>query len=163
MAMAIGHRDGHIAILDRLLEIRPPFNPDDAVRECADLCRAYGITRIVSDKYAAAWPVVRFSESGISLEQSAKPKSDLYLNFLSLADSGRVELLDNRRVVSEFAGLQWRTARSGRDSVDHGRDTHDDVCNVAAGVLVGLDLDRRPSLVRQSDMLVDSVALPIPG
>jgi hypothetical protein len=162
MTMAIGHRDGHFAILDRLLEIRPPFNPDDAVRECADLCRAYGITRIVSDKYAAAWPVVRFSEAGISLEQSAKPKSDLYLNFLSLANSGRVELLDNGRMLSQFAGLQRRTARSGRDSVDHARDTHDDVCNVAAGVLVGLDLDRRPSLVRQSDMLVDSVALPIP-
>jgi hypothetical protein len=89
MTMAIGHRDGHVAILDRLLEIRPPFNPDDAVRECADLCRAYGVTRVVSDKYAAAWPVARFSEAGIALEQSAKPKSDLYLNFLSLANSGR--------------------------------------------------------------------------
>ena len=162
MALAIGHRDGHIAVLDRLLEIRPPFNPDDAVRECADLCRAYGITKIVADKYAAQWPVARFSEQGIALEQSAKPKSDLYLNFLSLANSGRCELLDNGRMLSQFAGLQRRTARSGRDSVDHARDTHDDVCNVAAGVLVNLDLDRRPALVRQADMLNNGAAASVP-
>lgn len=66
-------------------------------------------------------------------------------------------------MLSQFAGLQRRTARSGRDSVDHARDTHDDVCNVTAGVLVGLDLDRRPALVRQSDMLVNSAAIPLPA
>jgi hypothetical protein len=162
MALAIGHRDGHVAVLDHLTEIRPPFSPDDAVRECADLCRAYGVTKIVSDKYAAAWPVARFAEAGIALEQSAMPRSDLYLNFLSLANSGRIELLDNGRLLSQFAGLQRRTARSGRDSVDHARDTHDDLSNVCAGVLVGLDLDRRPALVQQSDMLSNGAALPQP-
>jgi hypothetical protein len=31
MTMAIGHRDGNTAVLDQVLEIRPPFNPDLAV------------------------------------------------------------------------------------------------------------------------------------
>jgi hypothetical protein len=77
----------------------------------------------------------------------------LYLNFLSLANSGRVELLDNGRLLSQFAALQRRAGRSGKDSVDHPRDAHDDLANSVAGVLVNLDLDRRPGLVEQGRLV----------
>jgi hypothetical protein len=117
------------------------------------LARDYGITRLVSDKYAAEWPVARFNEHGIALDQCAMPRSDLYLNFLSLANSGRVEVLDNGRVLSQFAALQRRAGRSGKDSVDHPRDAHDDLANSVAGVLVNLDLDRRPGLVEQGRLV----------
>lgn len=116
MTMAVGHRDDNTAVLDQLLEIRPPFNPDHARTQCAALCRDYGITRLIADKYAAEWPVARFNEHGIALDQCAMPRSDLYLNFLSLANSGRVELLDHGRLLSQFAGLQRRAGRSGKDS-----------------------------------------------
>jgi hypothetical protein len=129
-------------VLDQILEIRPPFNPDHAVTQCAALCRDYGITRLVSDKYGAEWPKARFGEHGIALDQCAMPQSDLYLNFLSLANSGRVELLDHGRLLSQFAGLQRRAGRSGKDSVDHARDAHDDLANACAGVLVSLDQSR---------------------
>jgi hypothetical protein len=158
MAMAVGHRDGNTAILDALLEIRPPFNPDDAVRKCVDLARAYRLTRLVSDKFAAEWPVARFSEHGIALDQCARPRSQLYLNFLALANSGRVELLDHGRMLSQFAALQRRTGRLGKDSVDHPRDAHDDLSNATAGVLVEVDLDRRPSLVDQSRLVTSAGA-----
>ena len=36
----------------------------------------------------------------------------------------------------------------GRDSIDHAPGGHDDLANAVAGVLVGLDLDRRPALVQ---------------
>ena len=36
------------------------------------------------------------------------------------------------------------------------------MANAVAGVLVGLDLDRRPALVRQSDVLTNGAALPLP-
>jgi hypothetical protein len=163
MTMAIGHRDGNTAVLDQVIEIRPPFNPDHAVTQCAALARDYGITRLVSDKYAAEWPVARFNEHGLSLDQCAMPRSDLYLNFLSLANSGRVELLDNGRVLSQFAALQRRAGRSGKDSVDHPRDAHDDLANSVAGVLVSLDLDRRPGLVEQGRLVQkggDGFAIP---
>ena len=37
------------------------------------------------------------------------------------------------------------------------------LANAVAGVLVGLDLDRRPALVRQGDVLCDDEALPLPS
>jgi hypothetical protein len=163
MTMAVGHRDGNTAVLDQALEIRAPFNPDHAVTQCAALARDYGITRLVSDKYGAQWVVARFNEHGIALDQCAMPRSDLYLNFLSLANSGRVELLDNGRLLSQFAALQRRAGRSGKDSVDHPRDAHDDLANSVAGVLVNLDLDRRPGLVEQGKLVrASGDGFPIP-
>src|ERR1700675_1371134 len=86
----------------------------------------------------------------------------LYCDLLPLLNAKRVELLDNPRLAAQLVGLERRTARSGRDTVDHTPGGHDDLANVVAGVLVGLDLDRRPALVRQSDMLVHSAALLLP-
>jgi hypothetical protein len=73
--------------------------------------------------------------------------------FLSLANSGRAELLDIGRLLSQFSGLQRRAGRSGKDSVDLARDQHDDLANAAAGVLVSLDLDRSPGLVDQGKLV----------
>jgi hypothetical protein len=52
----------------------------------------------------------------------------------------------------ELCGLERKTARSGRDSIDHVPGGHDDLANSVAGVLVGLDLDRRPPLVDLKDV-----------
>jgi hypothetical protein len=49
-----------------------------------------------------------------------------------------VELPDDRRLLVELSTLERRTARSGRDSVDHARGGHDDRSNVCCGVLVEL-------------------------
>jgi hypothetical protein len=96
-----------------------------------------------------------FREHGIAFEQSARPKSDIYGDLLPLLNAGRVELLDNLRLAAQLVGLERRTARSGRDSIDHAPGGHDDLANAVAGVLVGLDLDRRPALIRANDLLVD--------
>jgi hypothetical protein len=153
MALAIGHlgRD-NVCVLDVLLEIRAPFNPDEAVPQCAELMRRYGVHAVIGDKYAREWPVARFRECGISFEQSARPKSDIYLDFLPLVKTGRVELLDYPRLSAQLCGLERRTARSGRDTVDHVRDAHDDLANAVAGCLVGLYLDRRPAMVDMHDL-----------
>ena len=45
-------------------------------------------------------------------------------------------MLDHERMVSQFVGLERRIARSGRDSVDHGVGSHDDISNSVAGVIV---------------------------
>ena len=124
--------------------------------------RRFGITRVIGDKYAGEWPRARFAEHGIAFEQSARPKSDLYCDLLPLLNAKRVELLDNPRLAAQLVGLERRTARSGRDTVDHSPGGHDDLANVVAGVLVGLDLDRRPALVRQSDMLDAGKPVSIP-
>ena len=147
MTLAVAHLEGDAGVLDAVLEIRAPFSPDVAVAECVALLRRYNVARAVSDRYAGAWPVARFRDQGIALEQSARGKSDLYHDFLALANARRVELLDHPRMAAQFVGLERRTARSGKDSIAEPPGAHDDICNGVAGVLVGLDLDRRPSLI----------------
>jgi hypothetical protein len=49
-------------------------------------------------------------------------------------NSGRIELLDNQRLISQLAALERRTARSGKDSIDHSIGQHDDVANSIAGL-----------------------------
>jgi len=155
MTLAVAHLEGDIGVLDCVLEIRPPFDPSVAVAQCVDVLRRYGISRVVGDHYAGQWPVVRFKEHGIVFEQCARAKSDLYLDALALINARRVELLDNRRLYMQLVGLERRTARSGRDSVDHAPNGTDDLANSVCGVLVGLDLDRRPALIKRQQLLDD--------
>jgi hypothetical protein len=163
MTLAVAHlRDGAICVLDAVLEVRPPFDPEVAVSACTAVLRRFGVTRVIGDRYAGEWPKARFAEHGIAFEQSARPKSDLYCDLLPLLNAKRVELLDSPRLAAQLVGLERRTARSGRDTVDHSPGGHDDLANVVAGVLVGLDLDRRPALVRQSDMLDAGQPVKIP-
>ncbi|CAN2533038.1 hypothetical+protein [Methylocapsa aurea] len=164
MTLAVAHlRDGEVCVLDAVVEVRPPFDPERAVAECASTLRRFGITRVIGDRYAGEWPKARFREHGIDFEQSARPKSDLYHDLLPLLNAKRVELLEHPRLAAQLVGLERRTARSGRDSIDHTPGGHDDLANAAAGVLVGLDLDRRPALVRQSDILQGGEPLPLPS
>jgi hypothetical protein len=46
--------------------------------------------------------------------------------------SGRVRILDDPRLVTQFAALERRTSPIGKDRVDHGPGGHDDLCNSAA-------------------------------
>jgi hypothetical protein len=55
---------------------------------------------------------------------------------LPLLNSRRVQLLDDRRLISQFHGLERRTARGGKDSIDHGPGQHDDLANSVAGAIV---------------------------
>ena len=70
---------------------------------------------------------------GIRCEQSAEPKSSLYTNLLPFLNSNRIELLDHPRLVAQLCGLERRTARGGRDSIDHAPGGHDDLANAVAG------------------------------
>jgi hypothetical protein len=163
MTLAVAHlRDGAVCVLDSILEVRPPFDPEHAVAECAAVLRRFGVTRVVGDRYGGEWPKARFREHGIIFEQSARPKSDIYHDLLPLLNARRVELLERPRLSAQLVGLERRTARGGRDSIDHTPGGHDDLANAAAGVLVNLDLDRRPALVQLRDVLNNGTALPLP-
>jgi hypothetical protein len=151
--LAIAHlRDNSVGVLDAVLEIRPPFDPDVAVMECAALLNRFGVKRVTGDHYAGLWPVSRFAAHGITFEQSARPKSDLYHDALPLLNSKRVELLEHQRLSAQLCGLERRTSRAGRDSIDHPPGGHDDLANATCGVLVGLELDRRPALIRPDNL-----------
>jgi hypothetical protein len=85
-------------------------------------------------RYAGEWPRERFQVHGIRYEPAELNRSKLYLAFLPLLNSGRLELLDHPRMVSQFVGLERRTSRAGRDTVDHPPHAHDDLANAVAGV-----------------------------
>ena len=82
------HRLGLERVLDAILEVRPPFDPERAVSECTALLQRFGVPRVVGDRYAGEWPKQRFAEHGIAFEQSAKPKSDLSRGVGSRSPSG---------------------------------------------------------------------------
>jgi len=71
--------------------------------------------------------------TSIRYEPASAPKSTLYINFLPLLNSGRVDLLDNPRLVAQLVGLERHTARSGREAIDHAVGAHDDIANAVAG------------------------------
>jgi hypothetical protein len=163
MSIAIGHCEASgIAVLDAVREFRPPFSPDSVVEECAALLKSYGVSRVTGDAYAGEWPRERFASHGITYDVSTRNKSAIYGEFLPALNAQRVRLLDLPRLTGQLVGLERRTARGGRDSIDHAPGAHDDVANAVCGVLVNLIADRRPALVRQADMLTEGIAPPLP-
>jgi hypothetical protein len=136
-SLAIAHRqaDG-VFVLDLVREVRPPFSPDDVTMEFARLLKRYGISKVMGDRYGGEWPIERFHAYGIKYEPCELTRSELYLELLSPLNSGRVELLDHDRLIAQFVGLDRRTGRTGKDSVDHRPGSHDDVANAAAGAMV---------------------------
>lgn len=153
-------RDGHaIAVLDLVREVRPPFSPETVIEEFAALLKAYGLSRVTSDRYAADWPREQWRKRGIECVTSEKTASDLFREALSLVNSGRVELLDEPRLVTQLAALERRTGRGGKDTVSHPPGGHDDVAVAAVGALVHAARPHAPlrfwggSLADSSDLI----------
>lgn len=135
MTLAVAHREGERAILDCVREVKPPFSPESVVAEfCADLKR-YRLATARSDRYGAEWVRTAFARHGVDLKPAERPKSDLYGDMLAPLNSGLVSLLDNDRLVNQLCTLERRTARGGKDSIDHAPGAHDDVANAVAGVI----------------------------
>ena len=140
MTLAIAHREAHLTlfgeftvVLDAIRERKPPFAPDDVVLEFSGLMKQYGIHRAESDKYAGDWPIQSFAKHKVIVSPTAKPKNELYREFLPLVNGRRAALLDSNRLVAQLCGLERRTGSSGRDSIDHAPGGHDDVANAVAG------------------------------
>jgi hypothetical protein len=144
MTMAIGHLEGSVPVLDAVRERKPPFSPDDAVTEFATLLKSYGVNRAESDRWGGDWVGEAFRKVNITVVPSAKPKSDLYKDMLPMLNAHRCQLLDVPRLVSQLCALERRTARGGRDSIDHPPGGHDDIANAVAGVLVLTGAGRQP-------------------
>jgi hypothetical protein len=136
MTGAVAHREGKKLILDCVREIRPPFNPEDASKELAAMFRSYKVTTVTADRYAGDWPKVQFKKHGINVKPTKLTKSEVYLELVPLINSERVELPNDKRLIAQLCGLERRTTRGGRDSIDHGPGGHDNLINSVAGALV---------------------------
>jgi hypothetical protein len=136
MTLAIAHKNSlkGTVVVDAIREARPPFSPERICSEFAVTLKSYGISKVFGDRYAGAYPVEQFRQFGIVLDhEGIRPKSDLYVDLLPLVNAGRIELLDNARLINQLCALERRTARGGRDTIDHPSGSHDDVSNACAG------------------------------
>ena len=137
MTMAIAHQNkAGIAILDLVREVKPPFSPEAVVIDFARDLKAYRVTSVNGDRYAGEWVVESFQKRGIRYKRTERSKSEIYRDLLPLLNSQQCELLDIDRLSLQLQGLERRTARGGRDSIDHAPGGHDDLVNAAAGALV---------------------------
>jgi hypothetical protein len=139
MTLAVSFRDPDgRGILAAIRERRPRFSPEDVVFEFATLMKAFKIRKCTGDRWGGEFVREPFRKHGIEYVLAEQPKSDFYRDCLPLLNSGKVELLDHPRLISQLAALEQRTARSGKTSIDHPphAGAHDDIINVAAMSLV---------------------------
>jgi hypothetical protein len=138
MTLAICHRnkDGR-GILDLVREARPKFSPQAVVDDFAQTLKAYRVHKLTGDHWGGEFVREPFRRYGIEYAVADRPKSDFYRDLLPLLNSGKVELLDNARLVSQLCQLERRVSRAGKDSIDHPPGPfHDDVGNCVALALV---------------------------
>lgn len=133
---AVCHDEGGVAVLDAVLEIRAPYSPTAACEQVAGLLRSYNVRKVTGDRYSAQFVVDAFSKHGVVYEHSTRDRSAIYQDALPLFTSGRARLLDNPRMVNQFASLERRTSSLGKDKIDHAPGASDDVCNGAALAMV---------------------------
>ncbi|MGO8990467.1 MAG: hypothetical protein ACLQGU_02575 [bacterium] len=145
MTLGISHAEGNMVKLDLIRERVPPFSPEAVVEEFCEVLKSYKITKVTGDKYAGEWPRERFRIRGISYEIAEKTKSELYLSFLPLLNSKRVELLDDRKLLTQLCNLERRTGH-GKDVIDHPVNSHDDVINAVAGSVIACQVSE-PGLI----------------
>ena len=151
-ALAIGHRDERTdrLVLDALRGVRAPHDPGVVVKEFAALLKSYRCYEVVGDAYSGQWVVKSFQQCGIHYKHSELSKSEIYLECLPLFSQGCLDLLDAPPLAVELMTLERRTARSGRDSVDHAPSGHDDFANACCGCLALLasGANQRACMVR---------------
>jgi hypothetical protein len=134
--LGIAHAEGDVAVLDHLTEIKAPLNPYQATAEISNTLKMYKLHATMGDRYAAKFTSDAFAANAIKYEHSERDRSAIYQDVLPLFTSGRIRLLDNRRLVNQFVNLERRTSPIGKDRIDHGPGGNDDCANSVSGALV---------------------------
>jgi hypothetical protein len=134
---AVAHRErSGLIVLDAIREFKPPFSPEAVTKELCEFFQGYNIGLVQGDHYAGEWPAEQFRKNGIEYEVSELNKSEIYIESLPILNSAHVKLLDNPKLINQLTGLERRTSRSGKDSIDHQPGGHDDVANAALGAVL---------------------------
>jgi hypothetical protein len=160
--LAICHVEGSRVVLDVVRERHPPFSPAAVVAEFSTTLKDYNIHAVRGDRYGGLFPRELFAVHSINYKVCDQTKSDLYQALLPLLNSGQVDLLDQKRLIVQLCGLERRTARGGKDSIDHAPNAHDDIINAVAGAIVTA---RRPvqNVPIVGPVIVTSGVREIPG
>jgi len=131
-ACAVTHREGLTVIVDACRRWPAPHDPAAVAREAASFLGSYGLRHTVADHYGAELSRALYSEADLALVSAEVTRSEAYLHLLPLLTTARIELPPDPRLRLELLSLERRTARGGRDSVDHRPGSHDDLANAVA-------------------------------
>jgi len=140
MTLAIAHKEPGTRyeniVLDQIHVAVPPFDPEEIARRYSAILQRFEIPYVTGDRYAAEWVVSAFRRAGMRYSISDLDKSAIYCGALPLFAQKRVELLDNKRLITELRLLERRPRAGGRgDAVDHPPRGSDDIANAACGAL----------------------------
>ena len=133
--LAISHMEDGKRVLDLIREVIPPFSPEAVVAEFTREIRRYGMSFVTGDRYAGEWVSEAFTKQGIEYKLSEMSRSELYLELLSMLNSQTCLLLEHDQLKLQLLGLERRTSRAGKDTVDHVPGGKDDISNSVAGAL----------------------------
>jgi hypothetical protein len=162
-ALAIGHREGDVVVIDCCRRWMPPFNASEITGEAAAIARAYRCAEVISDGFSSGYLRAELMRHGVGHRISEFDKSKLYLATLPALTSKRVRLLDLKFLVDEFASLERRTGNAGHDRID--ARGHEDAANVCAGVIAQFAAAKQSSAENWIEVyrrMAESSALP-PG
>jgi hypothetical protein len=138
--LAIAHaepgRGENFVVLDRLDIAPAPHSPHEIVARFASVLMNYGLRSVTGDKYGANFVVDAFKHYGIGYRWAELDKSAIYGEVTPLFSEKRVEILENRKLITELRLLERKPRPGGRpDSIDHPPRSHDDAANAACGAM----------------------------
>jgi len=135
MTLTVAHEEGRRAVVDLVLEKKPPFSAEATVAEMAATLATFGVTTVTGDRFGGIWPREAFARHGVEYKLADKTASELFQGLLPLLNSGRIELPDLPVLVNQIASLERRVSRGGgRELIGHPPHQHDDVAVSVAGV-----------------------------
>src|SRR5207249_11763833 len=100
-AAAVAHweRVGAVAVLDRVWAWAPPFDPNRAIAEAADLLKGYRIREVAGDRFAGGsegrFVESAFRSNGIMYNVSELDRSAIYLELVPLVNSATCRLVND--------------------------------------------------------------------
>ncbi len=138
--ICIGHKSGDRFIVDVIRGTCGAFNPQQQTLEYATLLKDYRVYTVVGDHYAAEWVASawRAARPSITYNPCDIAKSAVYLESLPWWTRGLIRIPNHPKLIRELRQLERHTHRSGRDTVDHGRNGTDDHANAVCGGLRAL-------------------------
>ena len=161
---AVAHAEDQIVVLDAVLEVPAPFNPEAACFQVAALLRGYHLNATMGDDHAKGWVQASLGRYGVRFESRPPEmtRSALYSETLPKFSSYQVRLLDHRKLIAQYAALERRLLPTGHERIDHPNRSghHDDLANACAGALWRCSTERRivftPEFLKRAAMMPPS-------
>ena len=127
MTLGIAHAEGDVAILDAVREVRPPFSPDAVVSDFVDLLNRYGVHEVTGDRCGGAFVGEQFDPARHDIPRKRTLEDATFTASCCHSQQQRDRVARYPSIAARLGGLERRTARGGRDLIDHAPNSTDDL------------------------------------